>query len=445
MNYDLTVGKPSQTLWRYTLPMFISVVFQQLYNIADSAIAGSFAGEDALAAIGASYPITMIFMAVATGSNVGCTVVLSQFFGAKKYTKLKTAAYTALIFGLALSTVLTVTAIIFSPLMLTAINTPNGIFSDAQAYMNIYLGGFAFLYLYNMANGVFNALGDSKTPLYLLICSSVGNVVLDYVFVAICGFGVRGAAWATFIAQGFACAVAVLLLLRRLKNLEISEKPSLFSVSMLGIILGISIPSIIQNSFVSVGNLLIQSIVNSCGESVIAGFSAALKLNTFAITSFTTMAGGVSAFSAQNIGADKYDRIGKGLKAGIIFGVIISIPFTLMYTVFAELPLGLFMKDGGNIAMETGKTFLYIVSPFYAIICAKLMSDAVLRGAKAMSLFMTSTLIDLVVRVVLAFVLFPKYGINAICYAWVIGWWLGTALAVGFYLSGIWKRTKRLS
>ena len=330
MNYDLTVGKPSITLWKYTLPMFISVVFQQLYNIADSAIAGRFAGEDALAAIGASYPITMIFMAVATGSNVGCTVVLSQFFGAKKYTKLKTAAYTALIFGLGLSLVLTVAAIICSPLMLTAINTPGGIFSDAQAYMNIYLGGFAFLYLYNMSNGVFNALGDSKTPLYLLIASSIGNVVLDYVFVALLGYGVRGAAWATFIAQGFACMVSVWLLLRRLSRLEITEKPRLFSASMLGVILGISIPSIIQNSFVSVGNLLIQSLVNSCGESVIAGFSAALKLNTFAITSFTTMAGGVSAFSAQNIGADKYDRIGKGLKAGMILAIVISVPFTLI-------------------------------------------------------------------------------------------------------------------
>ena len=443
MNYDLTVGKPSKTLWKYTLPMFISVVFQQMYNIADSAIAGKFAGEEALAAIGASYPITMIFMAVATGSNVGCTVVLSQFFGAKKYTKLKTAAYTALIFGVTLSAVLTVSALLLSPYMLKGINTPLSIFSEAQAYMNIYLGGFIFLYVYNMANGVFNALGDSKTPLYLLIASSVGNVMLDYIFVALCGYGVRGAAWATFIAQGFACIVALLLLLRRLKQLEISEKPRLFSITMLGVILGISIPSIIQNSFVSVGNLLIQSLVNSCGESAIAGFSAALKLNTFAITSFTTMAGGVSAFTAQNIGADKYERVGKGLKAGMLFTLIISLPFTLIYTVFAGFPLGLFMEDGGALAMETGKTFLYVVSPFYGIICAKLISDAVLRGAKAMSLFMTSTLIDLVIRVVLAFVLFPTLGINAICYAWVIGWFIGTALSVGFYLSGIWKKVKR--
>ncbi len=445
MNYDLTVGKPSTTLWKYTLPMFISVIFQQLYNIADSAIAGKFAGEEALAAIGASYPITMIFMAVATGSNVGCTVVLSQFFGAKKYAKLKTAAYTALIFGLGLSLVLTVAAIICSPLMLNAINTPEGIFADAQTYMNIYLGGFAFLYLYNMANGVFNAMGDSRTPLYLLIMSSVGNVVLDYIFVAIFHYGVAGAAWATFIAQGFACVLAVILLLFRLRHLETSEAPRLFSLHMLGVILGISIPSIIQNSFVSVGNLLIQSLVNSCGESVIAGFSAALKLNTFAITSFTTMAGGVSAFSAQNIGANKYERIGKGLKAGMIFAAAISVPFTVLYTVFAGFPLSLFMEDGGALAMNTGKTFLYIVSPFYSIICAKLMSDAVLRGAKAMPLFMTSTFIDLIVRVVLAFILFPSLGINAICYAWVIGWVIGAALSVVFYFSGLWKRVKKVN
>ncbi len=445
MNYDLTVGRPSTTLWKYTIPMFISVVFQQLYNIADSAIAGKFAGEDALAAIGASYPITMIFMAVATGSNVGCTVVLSQYFGAKKYSKLKTAAYTALLFGLGLSLVLTAAAIIFSPFMLHAINTPSGIFADAQVYMNVYLGGFAFLYIYNMSNGVFNALGDSKTPLYLLILSSVGNVVLDYVFVAILGYGVAGAAWATFITQGFACVLSVVLLFVRLERLEITEKPKLFSFSMLGVILGVSVPSIIQNSFVSVGNLLIQSLINSCGESVIAGFSAALKLNTFAVTSFTTVGGGVSSFTAQNIGAGKNERISKGMKAGMLFAVVISLPFTILYTAFAEFPLSLFMDKTGDIAvaMATGKTFLYTVSPFYAVICGKLISDAVLRGAKAMHLFMISTFMDLIIRVVLSFILFPGFGINGICYAWVIGWVIGTALAVGFYFGGSWKKGKK--
>ena len=442
MNCDLTVGKPSTTLWKYTLPMFISVVFQQFYNIADSAIAGQFAGESALAAIGASYPITMIFMAIATGSNVGVTVVISQFFGAKRYGKLKTSAYTALIFGTILSLTLTAAAIVCSPLMLKAIQTPDSIFADAETYMNIYLAGFAFLYLYNMANGVFNAMGDSRTPLYLLILSSVGNIVLDYILVAIFNMGVAGAAWATFIMQGAACILALILLFRRLYRMETDEEKRLFSFAMLGVILGIAVPSILQSSFVSVGNLFIQRLINSCGDSVIAGFSAAFKLNTFALTSMTTMAGGVSSFTAQNIGAGKYDRVRAGFSAGIFLALIITIPFTLCFTFFGQYPLSLFMEDGGTAAMAVGKEFLIITAPFYAVVCVKLICDGVLRGAKAMLLFMITTFSDLVLRVVLAYVLFPHFGATGIWYSWPIGWTVAAVLSAVFYISGIWKKKK---
>lgn len=442
MNCDLTVGKPSTTLWKYTLPMFISVVFQQFYNIADSAIAGKFAGESALAAIGASYPITMIFMAIATGSNVGVTVVISQYFGAKRYGKLKTAAYTAMIFGAVISLLLTAAAILCSPLMLRAIQTPDSIFTDAGIYMNIYLGGFAFLYLYNMANGVFNAMGDSRTPLYLLILSSIGNIILDYIFVALLHWGVAGAAWATFIMQGAACILSLILLYRRLRKIEAEDEKRIFSISMLGVILGIAVPSILQSSFVSVGNLFIQSLINSCGESVIAGFSAAFKLNTFALTSMTTMAGGVSSFTAQNIGAGKYDRVKKGFSAGILLAFVITVPFTLLYTFFGQYPLSLFMEDTGAAAMATGKEFLIITAPFYAIVCIKLICDGVLRGAKAMLLFMITTFSDLVLRVVLAYVLFPSFGEKGIWYSWPIGWVVAAILSAVFYFSGLWKKKK---
>ena len=442
MNCDLTVGKPSTTLWKYTLPMFISVVFQQFYNIADSAIAGKFAGESALAAIGASYPITMIFMAVATGSSVGVTVVISQYFGARRYGGLKTAAYTTMIFGTVLSLVLTAAALICSPMMLRAIQTPESIFADAEIYMNIYLGGFLFLYLYNVANGVFNAMGDSKTPLYLLILSSLGNVVLDYILVAIFRWGVAGAGWGTFIMQGVACVLSVILLFRRLRRIETesAEKIRLFSFGMLGVILAIAVPSILQSSFVSVGNLFIQSLINSCGESVIAGFSAAFKLNTFAITSMTTIASGVSSFTAQNIGAGKFDRVKKGFSAGIMIALIITIPFTLCYTFIGQYPLSIFMEDTGAAAMATGKEFLIIAAPFYALVCIKLICDGVLRGARAMLLFMITTFSDLVLRVALSYILFPIFGETGIWYSWPIGWIIAAIISAVFYFSGIWKK-----
>ena len=174
---DLTEGNPQKVLWRFTIPMFISVIFQQLYNIADSVIAGKFAGEDALAAVGASYPITMIFMAIAVGSNVGCAVVISQLFGAKEYGKMKTAVYTTLLSSFVLAVVLTVGGLLGTQSLMRMIRTPDNIFSDGALYLRIYVGGLIFLFLYNVATGIFTALGDSKTPLYFLIGSSLGYMV----------------------------------------------------------------------------------------------------------------------------------------------------------------------------------------------------------------------------------------------------------------------------
>lgn len=232
---DLTEGEPRKILWQFTLPMFVSVIFQQLYNIADSVIVGNFSshGEDALAAVGASYPITMIFMAIAMGCNVGCAVVISQLFGAKRYREMKTAVYTTLLASLALSLVLTVLGLVFSPLMLKALQTPENIFGDADVYLRIYIGGFLFLFLYNVVTGVFTSLGDSKTPLYFLIGSSLSNILLDWVFVALFHWDVAGVAWATFICQGIACILAMITLQKRLKTVVCEKKPELFSMPML--------------------------------------------------------------------------------------------------------------------------------------------------------------------------------------------------------------------
>lgn len=440
MTNDLTVGKVTPTLLKFTLPMFISVMFQQFYNLADSSIAGKFIGESALSAIGASYPITMIFMAICTGCNIGCTVVLSQLFGAKDIKRFKTGASTAIIFAIILSAFLTVIAIIFSPLMLSAINTPKEIFADAELYLNIYLGGFLFMFLYNIINGIFNAMGDSRTPLYFLIASSVGNVVLDLLFVAVFGYGVGGAAVATLLAQGIACIGALAVLLYRLKGIKTERKPELFSGRMLATILFVAIPSALQSSFVSVGNLLIQSLINSCGENAIAGFASAFKLNTFFLTCIGTVAGAVAAFSAQNIGAMKYDRVKRGLTSGLLIGFAIASPFVLLYMVFGEPMLMIFLTDAEGKALMIGMKFLIITSPFYLLITVKLVCDGVLKGSKSMVLFMISTFTDLITRVVLSFILFEDYGINGIFASWPVGWIIGALLSAGFYLSGWWKR-----
>ncbi len=429
MIQDLTVGDSQKTLIRYTVPMFISVVFQQLYNIADSMIAGKFAGEDALAAVGASYPITMIFMAVAVGSNIGCSVVISQLFGAKAYEKLKTAVSTTLITSFVLAALLTVAGLLTTPMMMRMIQTPDNIFADGALYLKIYIGGFIFLFLYNVTTGMFNSLGDSKTPLYFLIGSSIGNIVLDLVFVAVCKWGVAGVAWATFIAQGVACILALISFAGRMREIKIQGQAALFSLSLLKKIGLIAVPSILQQSFVSIGNIFIQSLVNSYGSGVIAGYSAAIKLNTFLITSFTTLGNGVSGFTAQNRGAGKPERIKDGFMAGLKMAVCVAVPFFVAYFFFGRAMVLLFMDDTGSDALNTGVTFLKIVSPFYFVIAVKLVADGMLRGAERMKEFMVSTFTDLILRVILAFAFSASMGSVGIWLSWPVGWGIATIMS----------------
>ena len=431
---DLTKGKTSKVILYFSLPLFISVIFQQMYSIADSVIAGRFAGEAALASVGASYPITNIFNAIAVGCNIGCGVVISQLFGAGKYRKVKTAVYTSLISSLVISVVLTVFGILLTPKLMELINTPEDIFSDSALYLKIYIAGFTFLFLYNVANGVFASLGNSKIPLYFLIFSSVTNVILDYIFVVYFNMGVSGVAWATFIAQGVAGVMSVATLLYHLKSLKTEKKAEIFSLEMLKRISKISIPSVLQQSFVSIGNVFIQGEINSYGSAVIAGYSAAIKLNTFAVNSLVTFGNSVSSFTAQNVGAGQFKRIKEGFKSGAVLSIITAIVFSVVYVAFSEILIGVFMEgDKSVLALTTGKQFLIIVEPFLCMIGFKVVCDGVLRGTGNMKYFMFATFADLVLRVILAFVFSPIFGAVGIWLSWPIGWGLAVVLSFAFY------------
>ncbi len=443
MARDLTKGNVNKVLLQFTLPLFISVVFQQFYSIADSLIAGRFAGEAALAAVGASYPITNIFNAVAFGCNIGCSVVISQLFGAREFRKVKTAISTALISCVALGSILTISGIALTPALMKAIDTPENIFSESALYLQVYIGGFVFLFIYNISNGIFTSLGDSKTPLYFLIFSSVFNVILDYILVVFFEMGVSGVAWATFIAQGLAGILSVITLLHHLKKLPVKEKTELFSFELLKKIARISIPSVLQQSFVSVGNVFIQKLINGYGSSVIAGYSAAIKLNTFTINALYTFGNGVSSFTAQNFGAKKYPRIREGMKYGTIMVVITGAVLATLFLIFNVPLIEVFMEGDGSVeAVKSGSLFLKTVAPFYAFIGIKLVCDGVLRGTGTMKLFMVATFTDLILRVVLAYVFSPIWGYGGIWWSWPVGWTVANILSLIFYFRVMRKLTK---
>ena len=279
MNKDLTVGNPSTVLWKFCLPLFGSIVFQQLYNIADSWVAGKFIGQNALAAVGNSYEITLIFIAFAFGCNIGCSVLVSQLFGAREYGDVKTAVSTAALSSGLVCLLLMLVGILGCDGLLTLINTPEEVFADSALYLDIYVLGLPFMFFYNIATGIFSALGDSKTPFYFLAVSSLSNIGVDILFVAGLKMGVAGVAWATFLCQGVSCVLAMVVVFRRISAFKSTHKVVLFSWNMLGKVAMVAIPSILQQSFISVGNIILQSVINTFGASVIAGYSAAVKLN----------------------------------------------------------------------------------------------------------------------------------------------------------------------
>ena len=434
MNKDLTSGNPQKVLWAFCLPLFGSIIFQQLYNIADSLVAGKFIGENALAAVGNSYNVTLIYIAFAFGCNIGCSVIVSQFFGAKDYLRMKTSVYTTLIASSVLCLFLMAAGFLLCSPLLVLMKTQPEIMADSQLYLRIYIWGLPFLFFYNIATGIFSALGDSKTPFIFLAFSSTANILVDILFVKTFAMGVAGVAWATFLCQGISCVLSVLLVLRRLAAIKTSEKYSLFSWELFKRISIIAVPSIMQQSFISVGNIMIQGCINGFGVSVAAGYAAAVKLNNLVITSFTTIGNGMSNYTAQNIGAKIYPRVREGFKAGLKLVWTLCIPLCFLYICLGKYLLLLFMDQSSAKALETGRQFLWILSPFYFAISAKLIADGILRGAGAMKEFVVATFTDLTLRVILAFVFSGILGsATGIWLAWPVGWLIATVISLFYY------------
>lgn len=444
MNKDLTVGDPQKVLWRFCLPLYASIIFQQLYNIADSLVVGKFVSENALAAVGNSYEITLIFIAFAFGCNIACSVITSRYFGSKDYSRMKTAVSTSLISSAAICLVLMVIGILGCNTLLQLINTPTEVFADSKTYLDIYIWGLPFVFFYNLATGIFSALGDSKTPFIFLAISSVSNVGVDILFVTRFNMGVAGVAWATFLCQGVSCILVLLFVYKRMKAIETDCKTVFFSSKMLKQFFSIAIPSTLQQSFISIGNILIQGMINSFGASVMAGYSASIKLNNLVITSFSTLANGVSNYASQNYGANNLPRISDGFKAAIKLVLIICIPIFVLYMFAGNILLGLFLENPTETALHSGLMFLKIVSPFYFIVSIKIVADGVLRGVSLMKYFMTSTFTDLLLRVGLAY-LFSRTSLEyiGIWCAWPVGWSTATVISLAFLNKGLWKKVPK--
>lgn len=443
---NLTEGKPLKLLFFFSLPMLMGNLFQQLYNMVDSMVVGNFVGADALASVGASFPVVFLAIALAAGLSMGCSVVISQLFGAGHIREMKTTISTALISQFFLSIAITVVGELIAPTVLRLLKTPDNILADSLIYLRIYFGGAVFLFMYNTLNGVFNALGDSKTPLYYLIISTLTNIVLDLLFVIRYDMGVAGVAWATLIAQGVCSILSLITLISRIKRLEdepgaeSGEKLPLFHASAINRIAKVGVPSMIQQSIVSVSMLMMQNLVNSYGSIYIAGYTAATKIDSLSMMPNMNFSNAMSSYTAQNIGADKIERVKEGYKANIFMVVVFSIALTLIIFLFGPYLLNLFMDSEANAqVIKYGMDYMKVVSSFYILMGIMFTSNGLLRGAGDMKFFMISSMLNLFTRVAIAYTLAPKIGSIAIAWSIPAGWLVGTIISFLRFKSGKWK------
>ena len=442
---NLTEGKPLKLLFFFSLPMLMGNLFQQLYNMVDSIVVGNFVGADALAAVGASFPVVFLAVALAAGLSMGCNVVISQLFGAGRIRDMKTTISTALIGQFVLSVAITVAGELLASVILRLLKTPENIMADSLTYLKIYFGGSVFLFIYNTLNGIYNALGDSKTPLYFLIFSTLTNIVLDLTFVIKFEMGVAGVAWATLIAQGICAVLSLVVLMARLRKLkdepghEQEGKRPLFHFSAVQRIAQIGVPSMIQQSIVSVSMLMMQSLVNSYGSVFIAGYTAATKIDSLAMMPNMNFSNAMSSYTAQNIGAGKPERVKEGYKANMFMVVIFSVSLTLIIFLFGPNLLNLFMDSDANVqAIDYGMNYMRVVSSFYILMGIMFSSNGLLRGAGDMKTFMASSLFNLFSRVILAYILAAKIGPSAIWWSIPIGWFVGSVISFTRFRSGKW-------
>ena len=439
-NRDLTVGSPGRIIRSYCLPLFGSVFFQQMYNLADSFVAGRFIGENALAAVGNSYELTLIFIALATGCNTGCSITTARYFGAKDYAKVRTAITTSLIATAVVWAALTLFGVFGSAHMLRAINTPEAIFDDSLIYIRIYVGGLAFMYFYNVATGIFSALGDSKTPFYFLAISSTANVILDIVFVTVFNMGVAGVGWATLICQGAACISAMLTVMRKVRKLPEFEGDAPFITrNMLNEFISVAAPSTLQQVFVAAGNIIIQGVVNAYGAAVTAGYCAAVKMNNLVTACFSTIGGGVSNYTSQNLGADRPERVRQGFRESVKLTWLIALVMCLLYELFPAQLVNLFLNDSSSAeTLQTGIDFLRIAAPFYFAPALKIMCDSILCGAKKMNYVVFSIFLDLGLRASIAAACSAAFGTAfSVWFAWPIGWVSAAVITCFLYQNGL--------
>jgi putative MATE family efflux protein len=435
---DLTTGKVGKQIFYFALPMLLGNIFQQLYNVVDTIVVGKALGKDALAAVGASFPLIFILISFVVGIAMGSTVVISQFYGAKQMDKVKKAIDTLNIFMFFAAVFLTFFGRWVSSHIFQMIDLPEGATKQAVDYFNVYAFGFVFFFGFQGTSAILRGLGDSKTPFYFLIISTVTNIALDILFVFGFGWGIKSVAAATVIAQGVAFVAIEYYLNKYHSFLDFNPAKMKFDKEMFKKSLKIGLPAGFQQTFVSIGFLALYKIVNSFGTSTIAAYAVAMRIDAFAALPAMNFSAALSTFTGQNIGADRMDRVVLGLKATLYMIQAVAVTVTALALLFANPLMHAFTNDPEVI--KVGIEYIYIVSPFYLIFSSMFVVMGLLRGAGDTMFTMFMTIISLwAIRIPVSYWLSSLYGTKGIWWGIPIAWSVGATIATIYYFSGRWK------
>jgi putative MATE family efflux protein len=436
---SLTEGPPGKLIFQFALPMLIGNVFQQMYNFVDSIVVGRFVGKEALAAVGASFPLIFMLVSFIIGITMGSTIMIAQYFGAKDMKSVKKAMDTMYIFLFFASILITVIGITLSGPIFRMIHLPADVLPPAVTYFKIYMLGNIFFFGFNGTSAVLRGLGDSKTPLVFLIISTVTNIILAILFVGVFKWGIAGSAWATIMAIGGAFITAIIYLNRTHKIVKVNILNLEFDWDIFRKSLKIGLPTGFQQTFVSLGMLAIMRIVNGFGTNVVAAYSAAGRLDSLASMPAMNFGAALSTFVGQNLGANKPHRVKEGLLSTLSMSTLIVIVTSIILILFRNSLMGLFTRD--TEVIRIGTHYLVIVCSFYFFFATMFVVGSVMRGAGDTLIPMFISLFSLwLIRVPLAWLLSRHYGADGIWASVPIGWFFGALFSYLYYLKGNWKK-----
>lgn len=435
---DLTKGEPKRLIVSFALPVFLSQLFQQLYNTADTLIVGRFLGTEALAAVSSSGPLVFLMVSFFNGLAMGAGVVVSRYLGAHDHDRVDRAMHTTLAFGLTAGVLLTVVGVALTPTLLVWINTDPEVLPQAIEYFRYYFGGALSLVLYNVCCGTMNALGDSKSPLHYLIFSSITNVVLDLLFVGAFHWGVWSAAAATVIAQTASVILCLFKLTRSTQAFPLSLRRIRFHGDILREILKNGVPTGVQNSVIALANVTVQSQINSFGKLATAGYGSYNKIEGFAFLPITSFNSAITTFIGQNLGAKEYERAKRGARFGIVSAMVLAEVIGAVIYVFAPTLIGLFDDDPAVIAygVQQARTIAF----FYCLLAFSHAIASVCRGAgKAFVPMLVMLSVWCALRICYILLVMHFFGeIDYVYWAYPITWAISSAIYAVYYFKSDW-------